>query len=68
MTTNTQVRDPAAIEVILDDANLDAVSGGEKVIDGVTRAILGFQLNSAVLGYLGGEAIREGGPCPLGYK
>jgi hypothetical protein len=64
MTTNlgTQVPDPAAIKAtekkqhrmirILDDADLDAVNGGEgNVHDAAVRAALLNQLNHAVIQY-----------------
>jgi hypothetical protein len=66
MTTTTQRRDPAAIEVVLDETNLDAVNGGS-VGDGVARAVLSWQLNNAVIGYMTGQVIKES-PCPFGPK
>jgi hypothetical protein len=67
MTNNTKGRAAADIDVILDEANLDAVNGGS-VGDGVARAVLSWQLNNAVVGYLSGQIIKEGGPCPYGPK
>jgi hypothetical protein len=63
MTTNTQDRDLAAI----DDADLDAVSGGE-IHDGCARAVLGFLYNNAMIGYLNGAMLNQTGPCVNGYK
>ena len=61
MTTDTQNRDPASIEV-LDEAKLEAVNGGS-VGDGVARAVLGFRLGLAAFRYDVGEVYRASGPC-----
>jgi hypothetical protein len=56
---NTQVQ----MISILDDADLEAVSGGN-VHDAAVRAALGGLFNNAYAGYLTGEVYREN-PCPL---
>jgi hypothetical protein len=61
MTTDLNTQ-PGRIN-ILDDADLDAVTGGGNVIDGVSRAVLSYNLNRAVLGYLEGEILRDGQKC-----
>ena len=49
---------------ILDDADLDAVSGGD-VRDAAIRTALGFAFNRALTGYLEGEEYRAVWPlCP----
>ena len=61
MTTDLNMQ-PGTIS-ILDDADLDAVTGGGNVIDGVSRAVLSYNLNNAVIGYLVGEAMRDAQQC-----
>ena len=49
---------------ILDDADLDAVSGGN-VRDAAIRTALAFVFNGALNGYIEGEEYRAAGPvCP----
>jgi len=48
---------------ILDDADLEAVTGGGNVIDGVSRAVLSYNLYNAVTDYLWGEAMRDAQQC-----
>ena len=73
MTTdlNTQAHDPAAIEAtekkhpqvigILNDADLDAVSGGD-FHDAVVRAALSYSFNGAMAQFDKGEPARSN-PC-----
>jgi hypothetical protein len=73
MTTdlNTQVHDSAAIEAtekkhpqvisILNDADLDAVNGGD-FHDAVVRAALGYAFNGAMAQFDKGEPARSN-PC-----
>ena len=55
---DTQVRYPT----ILDDADLDAVSGGD-VRDAAVRTALGFLFNGALARHMEGEEFRAIGPC-----
>lgn len=47
---------------ILDDADLDAVSGGD-VHDAAVRTALGFLFNGALTRQMEGEEYRAMGPC-----
>lgn len=60
MTTDLDTQVPT----ILDDADLDAVSGGD-VRDAAIRTALAFVFNGALNGYIEGEEYRAVGPvCP----
>ena len=53
------------IPTVLEDADLDAVSGGSGyVADAAARAALGFLYNRALTEYMSGEITRNSGPCP----
>ena len=56
---DTQVR----YATILDDADLDAVSGGD-VRDAAVRVALGFLYNQAVIHYETNRIGNAEGPCP----
>ena len=56
---DTQVRYPT----VLDDADLDAVSGGN-FHDACVRAALGYAFRDALAGFDVGADLKAFGPCP----